>query len=203
MAHLGWGHGITPKRVWHPNISTGGQREVEHIAQAIQTNGRDKTRDEKKCVRDVLIINGGCGSRSVRWIVDGGQPAERIVDYGHTYHALRAYGQAPKNKKPPRRKKLTDDDTHKTQETPSETWELCTLAQACTGDEGPSFCEPWCHPHPHPHPSTTHPYLSTTLWPSSLFSRDMGRCIGTGQDRFRGLLFIPRRTIRRRKGSSS
>ena len=104
MAYLGWGHGITPKRVWHPNISTGGQREVEHIAQAIQTNGRDKARDEKKCVRDVLIINGGCGSRSVRWIVDGGQPAERIVDYGHTYHALRAYRQAPKNKKPPRRK---------------------------------------------------------------------------------------------------
>jgi hypothetical protein len=67
------------------------------------------------------------------------------VDYGHTYHALRAYRQAPKNKKPPRRKKLTDGrHTQNTRDTKGETWELCTLAQACTGDEGPSFCEPWC-----------------------------------------------------------
>lgn len=84
-----------------------------------------------------------------------------------TYHSPRAYTNQPTKEK---RKMI--DDTKRDKARDMELVHTRTgLAQA-TKDPLLRAFGFWCHP-------ILHQSLSTTLWPSSLFSRDMGRCIGT------------------------
>lgn len=159
----------------------------------MQTNRRDKTREKEKCATDVLIINGGCGIRFVSRIsncADGalGYAVLRLENVGlgdkHTDSHPRAYTNQPTEQK--------SDERHKERHHGQDMGLVHTrtgLAQA-TEDALLRAFGFWCHPSSHTriHMSIHIHTLSTTLWPSSLFSRGMGCCIGTGLYRLRRLL---------------